>query len=62
MGCYVSNVFMPMIEMCIPSALDPTLAPDGCHVASLFTRYTPYTLFTSPWTEQDKEAYASTGL
>lgn len=47
--------------MCIPSVLDPTLAPDGCHVASLFTQYTPYTLSTGPWTEQDKEAYASTG-
>ena len=61
MGYFVSNVFRPVIEMCIPSVLDPTLAPDGCHVASLFTQYTPYTLSTGPWTEQDKEAYASTG-
>ena len=30
----------PMIEMTIPSSLDPTLAPPGCHVASLFTQYT----------------------
>lgn len=34
----------PMIELCIPSSLDPTLAPPGCHVVSLFTQYTPYTL------------------
>ena len=47
--------------MCIPSVLDPTLAPNGCHVASLFTQYTPYRLSTGPWTEQDKEAYANTG-
>ena len=47
--------------MCIPSVLDPTLAPKGCHVASLFTQYTPYSLSTGPWTEQDKEAYANTG-
>jgi phytoene dehydrogenase-like protein len=26
----------PIVEMLIPSTLDPTLAPEGCHVASLF--------------------------
>ncbi|XP_065882913.1 pyridine nucleotide-disulfide oxidoreductase domain-containing protein 2-like [Dysidea avara] len=50
----------PMIEMCIPSVLDPTLAPKGNHVATIFTQYTPYTLNTGPWTEQDREAYANT--
>lgn len=50
-----------MIEMCIPSVLDPTLAPNGCHVAALFTQFTPYALNTGPWTEQDREAYANTG-
>lgn len=34
----------PMIELTIPSSLDPTLAPKGHHVASLFVQYTPYTL------------------
>lgn len=29
----------PMIEMCIPSTLDPTLAPPGKHVASLFCQH-----------------------
>ena len=28
-----------MIEMLIPSTLDPTLAPAGQHVASLFVQY-----------------------
>ncbi|XP_071949009.1 pyridine nucleotide-disulfide oxidoreductase domain-containing protein 2-like [Antedon mediterranea] len=32
----------PMIEMCIPSSLDPTISPEGRHVISLFTQYTPY--------------------
>ncbi|CAJ0951836.1 unnamed protein product [Ranitomeya imitator] len=31
----------PMIELCIPSSLDPTLAPPGCHVISIFSQYTP---------------------
>uniref|UniRef100_A0A8C3HDW3 Pyridine nucleotide-disulphide oxidoreductase domain 2 n=1 Tax=Chrysemys picta bellii TaxID=8478 RepID=A0A8C3HDW3_CHRPI len=49
----------PMIELCIPSALDPTLAPPGCHVVSLFTQYTPYALAGGrPWDEQEQNAYA----
>ncbi|KAM8781259.1 pyridine nucleotide-disulfide oxidoreductase domain-containing protein 2 isoform 2-T2 [Rhynchonycteris naso] len=49
----------PMIELCIPSSLDPTLAPPGCHVMSLFTQYTPYTLAGGKvWDEQEKNAYA----
>ncbi|RNA16878.1 pyridine nucleotide-disulfide oxidoreductase domain-containing 2 [Brachionus plicatilis] len=31
----------PMIEMVIPSSLDPTLAPDGSHVVLLFCQYFP---------------------
>ncbi|XP_067393116.1 pyridine nucleotide-disulfide oxidoreductase domain-containing protein 2 [Emydura macquarii macquarii] len=49
----------PMIELCIPSALDPSLAPPGCHVVSLFTQYTPYALAGGrPWDEQARNAYA----
>ncbi|XP_057164443.1 pyridine nucleotide-disulfide oxidoreductase domain-containing protein 2 isoform X6 [Ursus arctos] len=49
----------PMIELCIPSSLDPTLAPPGCHVVSLFTQYTPYTLAGGKvWDEQERSAYA----
>ena len=29
----------PMIELCIPSTIDPTLAPPGKHVASLFCQH-----------------------
>uniref|UniRef100_G1KZM5 Pyridine nucleotide-disulfide oxidoreductase domain-containing protein 2 n=1 Tax=Ailuropoda melanoleuca TaxID=9646 RepID=G1KZM5_AILME len=49
----------PMIELCIPSSLDPTLAPPGCHVVSLFTQYTPYMLAGGKvWDEQERSAYA----
>uniref|UniRef100_H0X8I0 Pyridine nucleotide-disulfide oxidoreductase domain-containing protein 2 n=2 Tax=Otolemur garnettii TaxID=30611 RepID=H0X8I0_OTOGA len=49
----------PMIELCIPSSLDPTLAPPGCHVISLFTQYTPYTLAGGKvWDEQERNTYA----
>ena len=32
----------PVIEMTLPSALDPTIAPPGKHVALLFCQYAPY--------------------
>nr|XP_047916594.1 pyridine nucleotide-disulfide oxidoreductase domain-containing protein 2 isoform X5 [Anser cygnoides] len=44
-----------------PAALDPGLAPRGCHVVSLFTQYTPYELAGGrPWDEQARNAYADT--
>lgn len=51
----------PLIEMCIPSSLDPTLAPPGCHVISLFTQYTPYHLKDGAWTDEKRNAYADKG-
>ena len=51
----------PMLELCIPSSMDPTIAPPGCHVLSIFSQYTPYTLRTGPWTDEDREEYASCG-
>ncbi|XP_066179857.1 pyridine nucleotide-disulfide oxidoreductase domain-containing protein 2 isoform X1 [Sylvia atricapilla] len=51
----------PMIELCIPSTLDPGLAPPGCHVVSLFTQYTPSMLAGGrSWDEQARNAYADT--
>ena len=47
----------PMIEMTIPSSLDPTIAPPGHHVCLFFTQYTPYNL-EGGWTEDAKEKYA----
>ncbi|XP_075072051.1 pyridine nucleotide-disulfide oxidoreductase domain-containing protein 2 [Mixophyes fleayi] len=49
----------PMIELCMPSSLDPTIAPPGCHVISIFSQYTPYTLTGGqPWNEEEKNKYA----
>lgn len=49
----------PVIEMTIPSSVDPTLAPPGCHVVQLFVQYVPYTLAGGQrWTEQLKEKFA----
>ena len=48
----------PMIEMTIPSSLDPTLAPKDHHVCLFFTQYTPYDL-AGGWNEEAKEKYAN---
>ncbi|KAM9344630.1 pyridine nucleotide-disulfide oxidoreductase domain-containing protein 2 [Symphorus nematophorus] len=52
----------PMLEMTIPSVLDPTLAPPGCHVVSLFTQFTPYHIEGREWTNQEREAFANTAF
>lgn len=60
--CFISND-RPMIEMTIPSSLDPTLAPEGHHVVQLFTQYTPYTLADGKtWTDEERNKYADTGI
>jgi phytoene dehydrogenase-like protein len=39
----------PMIELTLPSALDPGLAPPGRHVASLFVQHVPARLAHASW-------------
>ncbi|XP_038678087.1 pyridine nucleotide-disulfide oxidoreductase domain-containing protein 2 isoform X2 [Scyliorhinus canicula] len=49
----------PMLELCIPSILDPTIAPPGCHVISIFTQYTPYHLQGGKeWDDLERNRYA----
>ncbi|KAI1894321.1 hypothetical protein AGOR_G00114610 [Albula goreensis] len=53
----------PMLEMCIPSVLDPTLAPPGCHVVSIFTQFTPYWLEGGrAWAEEDRQNFANSAF
>ncbi|XP_062501517.1 pyridine nucleotide-disulfide oxidoreductase domain-containing protein 2-like [Corticium candelabrum] len=49
----------PVIEMCIPSSLDPTVAPSGKHVVSLFVQYTPYDLADGTWNNETKNDFAN---
>jgi phytoene dehydrogenase-like protein len=39
----------PMVELTLPSALDPSLAPAGRYVASMFVQYVPPALPQSAW-------------
>ena len=34
---------LPFADICIPSVFDPTLAPEGKHVMSMFTQWVPHT-------------------
>lgn len=39
----------PYVEALIPSLVDPTLAPQGAHVMSVYAQYAPHTLRDGSW-------------
>jgi phytoene dehydrogenase-like protein len=47
----------PFADICIPSVFDPTLAPEGKHVVSMFTQWVPHTWSQEPHSA-DLDAYA----
>jgi phytoene dehydrogenase-like protein len=47
----------PVLECTMPSAVDPTVAPPGRHLMSLFVQYAPYKLREGDW-EAVREAFA----
>ncbi len=51
----------PFMDVVIPSLTDPTVAPPGKHVMSIFVQYAPYSLKEGPerWPEQ-REAFGDT--
>jgi len=53
---YPSKV--PVVECCLPSSLDETVAPPGKHLMSMFVQYAPYKLKDGPWTEAIKNDFA----
>jgi phytoene dehydrogenase-like protein len=46
----------PYLEIIIPSLHDPTLAPEGKHVMSIWMQYAPYRLKEGGWTAARREA------
>jgi phytoene dehydrogenase-like protein len=45
----------PYLDIVIPSTLDPSLAPPGKHVMSIFVQYAPYHLKNVSWDEKKEE-------
>ena len=48
---------VPFADICIPSVFDPTLAPEGKHVVSMFTQWVPHTYASEP-DQAELDAYA----
>jgi phytoene dehydrogenase-like protein len=42
----------PYLEITIPSLADPSLAPDGKHVMSIYMQYAPYNLKNGSWQDE----------
>ncbi len=42
----------PILECTLPSAVDPTVAPPGKHLMSMFIQYAPYKLKLGTWDDQ----------
>ncbi|MCH2133705.1 MAG: NAD(P)/FAD-dependent oxidoreductase [Phycisphaerales bacterium] len=47
----------PMLEVVVPTLGNPTMAPEGCHVASIMVHFAPHDL-KSGWSEEDSAAMA----
>ena len=47
----------PVLECTIPSVVDPTVAPPGRHLMSMFVQYAPYALRGTTW-ERERDAFA----
>jgi phytoene dehydrogenase-like protein len=49
----------PYMDIILPSMLDPSMAPPGKHVMSIFVQYAPYHLKHGTW-EEKREAFGDT--
>ena len=52
-GCPSSR---PILELTIPSVVDDTLAPPGCHVMNIFLQFVPYKHPFGDW-QKEKDGY-----
>jgi phytoene dehydrogenase-like protein len=48
----------PILEITLPSSVDPTLAPEGRHVMNIFVQYAPYKLAEGKSWDDIKEDFA----
>jgi len=47
----------PILECTLPSVVDPTVAPPGRHLMSMFVQYAPYRLAGGSW-DEERERFA----
>jgi phytoene dehydrogenase-like protein len=48
----------PIVECTIPSSVDPSVAPPGHHLMSMFCQYAPYALKEGGWTDARRDGFA----
>jgi phytoene dehydrogenase-like protein len=48
----------PLLECTLPSVVDPTVAPPGKHLMSMFIQYAPYKLREGSWDGELRERFA----
>ena len=52
----------PYLDIVMPTRTDPTMAPPGKHMMSVFVQYVPPTLASGDWTDADRDAFGKTVL
>jgi phytoene dehydrogenase-like protein len=52
----------PLLEITIPTAYDPSLAPQGKHVMSIFAQYAPYRLAEGQWESRTRDAFVERAI
>ena len=50
----------PYLDLLIPSMTDPTMAPPGKHMMSVFVQYVPPKVQGRDWTDADRDAFRET--
>lgn len=48
----------PYMDMLIPSLTDPTMAPPGKHMMTVFVQYAPPKVKGNDWTDEDRDGFA----
>ncbi len=52
----------PYVDMLIPTQVDPTMAPPGKHMMSVFVQYAPPKIEGEEWTDADKDGFEKSVL
>ncbi|MEH6549817.1 MAG: NAD(P)/FAD-dependent oxidoreductase [Pseudomonadales bacterium] len=50
----------PYVDMLIPTQVDPTMAPPGKHMMTVFVQYAPPKIGGGEWTNDDRDAFGKT--
>ena len=50
----------PYVDMLSPTQIDPTMAPPGKHMMSVFVQYAPPKIHGGDWTAEDKAGFEKT--